>query len=84
MNRKAAERAWIWTTSEIENIKEIRNVYEKLEEYYEYALVFDVGEIIDKACIENFIPEEYLSSQRNKKEIQKFFIRKISSNFKKK
>lgn len=83
LNRRAAERAWIWVTSEIKDIKEIRNVYEKLEEYYEYALVFDAGKIIDKAYIENFTPEEYLSSQRNKKELQKFFYKKDQQQFQK-
>lgn len=81
LSRKAAERMWIWTASEINGAEDLRDTYIGLTKMYEYALVADTGEILDEQSISDYKAEEFTYPQKNRKKIQDAFYKKEKQQF---
>ena len=76
LKRRAKDRIWVWTAGEVKELGELRQQYENLRNIYEYGLVLDVSEVLDKYKVEKFVSNEYSDSKKFKKDIQSAFYKK--------
>lgn len=81
LKRREKEKQWIWTSSSLNGLNELRETYEKLRKMYKYALVLKTDTIIEQEKIEAFVPEEYAYPKKNKKRMQDAFYQKNKEKF---
>lgn len=76
LSRKAKDKIWVWTTESMKNFTEFREKYEQLRKIYQYGLVLNTGEVLDQEKAEQFISQDTVSFQKNKKAIHDAFYQK--------